>query len=458
MKRQATEPTGIAQNFAINETFFSTTDERGIITSGNSVFSRTSEYALEELVGSPHNLIRHPDMPRCVFALLWAEVKKRRPFAGYVKNHAKNGNHYWVFALIEADGQELLSTRIKPSCDTLETIEALYAQLLLIEESALEQGLTPAAAINASLAELQKSLEALGFDSYRRFSQQCTILETKSRDQIAASRALPLFPPHLSVEADAPYQATFQNSILAYQTLGKSFSSLDRFLSMGTDISKSRDELAESADHFRHYALNTNIAASSLGGSGATIGTITEFLHTQADSFGREARRMSEIAEGTNRAVVDMVAHIASARIKLEMLLCFTEERAKNDDPKAEARLAGMNRSLEKAVRSSLSGTQSAIDILRQTLPKLRQSKEDLLKSITFFSTAQTNGLIECSRIREAHELDSLFLDFGERIERAKTQLLESYEIAGQLAGLAKTITALIAQAQIHLEDQARRS
>ena len=71
MTRPTTLLTAAEQPFEIDELFFSATDRKGIITSGNSVFVRVSDYSREELVGRAHNLVRHPDMPRAVFQILW---------------------------------------------------------------------------------------------------------------------------------------------------------------------------------------------------------------------------------------------------------------------------------------------------------------------------------------------------------------------------------------------------
>jgi PAS domain S-box-containing protein len=76
----------------------SKTDPRGVITYANEVFIEVSGYTEEELIGKPHNIIRHPDMPRTAFKLLWDTIKSGREFWGYVKNMAKDGSYYWVFA------------------------------------------------------------------------------------------------------------------------------------------------------------------------------------------------------------------------------------------------------------------------------------------------------------------------------------------------------------------------
>ncbi len=84
--------------FEIDELFFSITDQASTILSGNEVFVRISGYKKEELLGQFHNIIRHPDMPRVVFKMLWDHLKRDKPVVAYVKNKTKDGGYYWVLA------------------------------------------------------------------------------------------------------------------------------------------------------------------------------------------------------------------------------------------------------------------------------------------------------------------------------------------------------------------------
>ena len=78
----------------------SLTDFSGVITYVNDTFADISGYTTEALIGKPHNLIRHPDMPKSVFATLWKDLKADKPWQGYVKNLRKDGGYYWVFARV----------------------------------------------------------------------------------------------------------------------------------------------------------------------------------------------------------------------------------------------------------------------------------------------------------------------------------------------------------------------
>jgi PAS domain S-box-containing protein len=91
-------PTGHERTFHDDEIIVSKTDLKGIIRYANRTFVDISGYAEEELLGQPHSIIRHPDMPRCVFKLLWDVIAQGQEIFAYVKNMSKNGDYYWVFA------------------------------------------------------------------------------------------------------------------------------------------------------------------------------------------------------------------------------------------------------------------------------------------------------------------------------------------------------------------------
>ncbi|QDF28111.1 PAS domain-containing protein [Halarcobacter anaerophilus] len=109
----------------------SETDEKGIIRFANDDFCKIAEYTLEELVGNPHNKVRHPDMPKKAFKSLWDTIQKGDIWTGYVKNLTKSGGYYWVYATIypfeSCDGSKgYLSCRRKPSQEEINNIEILY--------------------------------------------------------------------------------------------------------------------------------------------------------------------------------------------------------------------------------------------------------------------------------------------------------------------------------------------
>ncbi|MBR7793483.1 PAS domain-containing protein [Undibacterium sp. FT147W] len=117
-----------------HETIVSKTDIKGRITYVSDDFVRISGFSAEELIGAPHNIVRHPDMPPAAFADLWATVKSGRAWSGLVKNRCKNGDYYWVEATaapLMHNGQIVgfTSIRVKPDREQVRAAEAAYAAI-----------------------------------------------------------------------------------------------------------------------------------------------------------------------------------------------------------------------------------------------------------------------------------------------------------------------------------------
>lgn len=113
----------------------SQTDAKGVIIFANDDFCKVAGYTIDELVGKPHSIVRHPDMPKAAFKDLWETVKSDKVWSGYVKNRTKDGGFYWVFATVypvydtTREEQTYLSCRRKPSKQEIEEAEALYKTL-----------------------------------------------------------------------------------------------------------------------------------------------------------------------------------------------------------------------------------------------------------------------------------------------------------------------------------------
>lgn len=114
---------------------------KGIITYCNEIFVQMSGYEPKDLIGSNHNLVRHPDMPMITFKLAWQLIKDKKEFFGFLKNLRADGGFYWVFTYITPDLDEnsniigFTSFRRKPTLSALEIIIPLYKKLIEIEKN-----------------------------------------------------------------------------------------------------------------------------------------------------------------------------------------------------------------------------------------------------------------------------------------------------------------------------------
>lgn len=160
--------TGVERTFDQNEVIVSKTDPRGIITYANDVFLKIADFSLAEVLNKPHNIIRHPAMPKLVYHLLWDRIKNGKEIFAYVVNRARNGDHYWVFAHVTPsfDNQKNIvgahSNRRCPSRSAIKTIEPIYATLKQEEDKhpmTKDAIAASGAMLNAFLAE-----KGIGYD------------------------------------------------------------------------------------------------------------------------------------------------------------------------------------------------------------------------------------------------------------------------------------------------------
>lgn len=112
----------------------SETDDKGIVQYASDSFLKIANMTLDEIVGQPHNIVRHQDMPRAAFKSLWDDVQGKGFWTGYVKNQRKGGGHYWVYATVlrsidKAGNTKYVSIRVKPSREDIQKAIELYATL-----------------------------------------------------------------------------------------------------------------------------------------------------------------------------------------------------------------------------------------------------------------------------------------------------------------------------------------
>jgi PAS domain S-box-containing protein len=139
LARTSIIPTGKAKAFSPDQIIVSKTDPQGRITYVNDVFIEVSEYTEDELVGAAHSIIRHPDMPRCIYKLMWQRIQAGHELFAYVVNLCKSGAHYWVYAHVTptfgGDGTIIgyHSNRRTAHEAAVATAEGLYARLRDVE-------------------------------------------------------------------------------------------------------------------------------------------------------------------------------------------------------------------------------------------------------------------------------------------------------------------------------------
>jgi PAS domain S-box-containing protein len=136
---ETVRPTGRESFLGDEEIIVSKTDPQGRIVYANDIFLRVAHMTEEQALGSPHCIVRHPDMPRSVFKLLWDTLSQKKEIFAFVNNMASNGDNYWVFAHVTPtlDGKGNItayhSSRRKPTKEQVAKIAPLYATLMDVE-------------------------------------------------------------------------------------------------------------------------------------------------------------------------------------------------------------------------------------------------------------------------------------------------------------------------------------
>ncbi|MCP3674071.1 MAG: PAS domain-containing protein [Gammaproteobacteria bacterium] len=157
------KPTNSEKVMRDSDFIVSKTDSKGKITYCNQIFMEFSGYTEKELLEKPHSIIRHPDMPRAAFRLMWQTLENGDEFFAYVKNLSKDGGFYWVFANVTPNFDQqhnicgYFSVRRKPSAQAIETLIPVYTEMCRIESS-----ISGNKGIDASTEYLVTVLNSLG--------------------------------------------------------------------------------------------------------------------------------------------------------------------------------------------------------------------------------------------------------------------------------------------------------
>jgi len=161
------QPTQKEKVMRENDFIVSKTDLKGRISYANKIFIEFGGYSQDELLNAQHNIIRHPDMPRAVFNLLWKTLQAGQEFNGYVKNMSKDGGYYWVFANVTPSYDNnsrvigYYSVRRKPSTQAISIVEPVYQAMLAAEKKA-----GASHAIEAATQLLLDKLQGVEYDQF----------------------------------------------------------------------------------------------------------------------------------------------------------------------------------------------------------------------------------------------------------------------------------------------------
>lgn len=427
MPRSAVAPTMLERPFDLSELFFSTTDRKGLIRSGNGVFARVSGYAESELIGEPHNIIRHPDMPRAVFQLLWDYIEAGRTIAAYVKNMAKDGAYYWVLATVIPIRDGYLSVRLKPSAGLLPTVEALYAELRAIEQHCEGSGGTPKEAIAAATAQLLRRLPDLGFRDYDAFMRAALPAEL-----LARRAALGNGPARARAATDS---SEIASALAATGTLhaflAGQFTRLDDYARLHEAFVGNSARVLDFADTVRLFSLNAQIGAARLLDSGAALGVIADIMRLRADATAVAIREMKQEIDAVVTLLDGLAFAVSIATLESEMTAQFVGDLAAGTSETEVRGAAGTSanvHALAEALRTAIDPVLTTLTDLDTRLDRVAGSVDSLRREFQQLDALQVAGRVESARLDTATEFRLLFEEIRNQVGEAR-QLLRGLAI-----------------------------
>lgn len=399
--------TGVERQFGLDELFFSTTDARGVIRSGNEVFSRIAGYEIDELVGAPHNIIRHPDMPRLVFRILWDHLHRGEPVAAYVKNRAKDGSYYWVLALAFPTKGGFTSVRLKPSSDLLGVIDPLYRQLLAAERQA-EAAEGRHAGMDAAEQELLGALTSLGFADYDDFMRRALPAEVASRHQRLGLSNLDRFlGGHGELERLRRACVDLANELAMLAT------QLDRYDKMAMEFLAATSFMATMAEDIGMFAMNAMLSADRNEQSAAVLRSVADLMSGGATGVGTVIGGLTEALDRSTGLLRSVAFAAAAADLEVEMLTRFlAEHELLGDEDRAGDEMRNVDVSaLADAVVGNVSQLSVVLRDLDEALGVLPGWLARLERSFRELRILRVRGMVEAALAHGAAEFAGIIDD-----------------------------------------------
>ncbi len=425
MSANKAAPKNQERRFTIEELFFSTTDRKGVIQSGNEVFARVGAFdSVEELIGKPHNIIRHPDMPRAVFKLLWDRLLADKAVAAYVKNLAKDGCYYWVIALVVPAPCGFLSVRFKPTSPILATMQNIYAQMVEIESKA-ERPEQRNASMAASGEYLQQELSNLGFANYEDFMHIALAAEMSAREkELASSEFSHEMKAHLA--ANGNLESRLQNYEELKGQLDRLFERAEGFLSLIADLGDKSTYLQNLSHEVHLLSLNAIISSHHLADAGRGLAVVT---HSLADISAESSIVIDKLRVGITTLISYLRSTafaITAAKVQVEMAIFFLKEVLRSSAEDTPARNVDQDlETLEGSFRQSSIELNDSISNVRKPVRILQDLVGDLELVLRTLASVHVLGKVEVSHINESGHFQTVFLEVHQQLEIARDEVKE---------------------------------
>ena len=297
---------GYERFFGPDDIFFSTTDPKGVIQRSNRTFDTLSRYTRDRVIGAPHNIIRHLDMPAGVFKLMWDDLLAGLPVCAYVLNRAADGLDYRVFATIVPISGGYLSVRTKPlDTDTQQAVEQVYRGVRAREREIAARGASRHRIGEYGGDELARELGALGYESLHAMTLAQLPREVSAL--VSAGVRVPAAPP-VSGPVTRILTVTGQierdTNLLVFE--------LEEYLRLLTSMAATEGVLLAVADRAESYAR-------VVGGRSLNVMDRTDALASQVIELSRAStpalRALPDRLDALHRLMLELRYSVALMRL-----------------------------------------------------------------------------------------------------------------------------------------------
>ncbi len=392
----ATDPSGENPRFELQSVLFSRSDARGLITGANASFQKVSGFDWDTLIGSPHSVLRHPDMPNAVFQGMWQRLRAGQPFAGYLQNQAQDGVAYWVFATVVPVADGYMSLQIMPKSRILDRVMPIYDRLLS-RESAEETAPYDGA------AEFETAIQELGFDGSLAFMSFALREELVARDTQPRRDANPV-----------------------WDALSDIFQDIE-------DLENRARDVKTTFRHTHQIPYNMRLQASKLEGSGGPISVISSNYRQMTQSLEQSIDQFD-----TNSSLGSNIVHTAMVNICVHDLLAeFTGAHDTQQDRFYGDQQAEMS-ALRTLAATCQNDTLRDVQALSDNVRRFGQQCQDMRRMMSGLELTR----IMCKIERSKYQGDLGGLDeIVKRLEVAQQSLNASFD--GILISVGNIVTGV---------------
>ena len=394
--------------FEPHELFFSLTDPKGIIRYGNEVFTRISAFTEQELIGAPHNIIRHPDMPRSVFMLLWDYLNEGKTIAAYVKNLAQDGRYYWVMATVMPCRGGYLSVRLKPSSPLFEAVQQIYAETLALEKRLEQETGSRKQAMEESAKFLLAQVQKAGFDDYDHFMAEALTQELTARAKGMKESGYTL--PETNPDCDNYNLIQLESSCRELSDMIRTlFNALDHFSRLERELSSKYQGVQQLGQSLHLLAINASVAASRLGTGGAVQAAVADALGTMSKQMETVIAKRATQLGTLEQACSELVFGVAVALFEAEVACDFAIELQSSSD---NLHNAAVLESLETMVDELVSRCRkllTGMEVLGTETRRTHREVSEMVKRFVEMKAIQINGKTEAAANRGDGNFSVLF-------------------------------------------------